>query len=89
MTKDTQNMKIEGTEIEHVFPGNYHRTVATMVEGLRLQFSFPKISRKIKMSLTTQSKSYLLAAGRLCKAALEIKIFSYFIFSLLLPKFSF
>ena len=33
MTHDTQDMKIEGTQIQHIFPGTYHRTVATLVEG--------------------------------------------------------
>merc|ERR1719369_118817 len=33
MTQDTQSMEMEGIEFEHVFPGTYHRTVATMVEG--------------------------------------------------------
>ena len=39
MTKDTQSMEMEGTAFEHVFPGTYHCTVGTMVEGQRLHIS--------------------------------------------------
>ena len=33
MTTDTQNMSIEGLDEEVNFPGKYHHTVATLVDG--------------------------------------------------------
>ena len=33
MTTDTQNMSIEGLDEEVNFPGKYHQTVATLVDG--------------------------------------------------------